>query len=92
MDIWNDNQDAQQNGELAHRIKKLTTKQKTNKLRPTNILRYKVEKTTKNIHIKAMHILVMTTVFNVESTSSVYTARTVQQWDSDSGIIVIDNR
>ena len=39
-----------------------------------------------------MHILTMITVFNAEETSSAYTASTVQQWDSDSGMIGIDNR
>ena len=55
-------------------------------------MRHQVERTTINIHTKARQILAMTTVFNTEATSSAHTTRKVQPWDSDSGLIGIDNR
>ena len=39
-----------------------TSKRKTNKTRATSIVRQKVERTTTDIHIKEMKILVMSTV------------------------------
>ena len=55
----------------------LTTKWKTNKLRTTNIVRRKVERITTNIHIKAMYIFAITTLFNAEATYSAYNIRAV---------------
>ena len=61
------------------KLNHLTTKWKTSKLKPTNTVRRKVERITTNIHIKAMYIFVMTTVFNAEETYSAYNVRAVQQ-------------
>ena len=51
-----------------------------------------MERTTKNIHIKAMKILAMSTVLKAEIIDSIHTAGSVQIWDNDSGLIGIDNR
>ena len=52
----------------------------------------RVGKNKTNAHLKAMKILAMKTVMNIESTSLAYTATSIQKWESDSGMIEIENR
>ena len=93
MGIRNDNQNTQQNRKLSHKVKQFHNKVEN---KQTKTYKYSKAQSRKIYHryiyIKAIHILAMTTVFNIESISSSYTVRTVQQWDSDSGMIFIDNR
>ena len=79
MSIWNDNQSVQQNREFAHKIESFHNKVEKNKLRSTKIVRHKVEITTTHIHIKAINILSMTTLFNGKAASLAYTKKKVQK-------------
>ena len=61
----------------------------------TKTYKHNKAKIGKNYHKythKIMKILAMSTVFKADTISSIHTARNPQPWDSDSGLIGIDNR
>ena len=70
----------------------ITNAWKSNKSHTFQDAETRVDKTSTNIHGKAMKMIEMTTVFNVELISVAHTARSIQEWDTDLGMIFIGER
>ena len=52
----------------------------------------RVKDTTKHVYKKTSKLMALTTVPTVSLDETKYTARTIPQWDTDSGLVGIDKR
>ena len=68
------------------------SKWKTKQSKSLHKSREKIYNHTTKIHIKATQLLVMATIFSAKIATKAHAPRSVYQWDTYSGLIVIDNK